>query len=112
MNRLFALLIVSLCLTACSGYLLGDRQPQAVLTPEGGSATSPRDHSISSDIQRRLAADPVTQPYTIGVEAQSGRITLRGAVGSYDARDRAVEIARQTNGVAEIDNRLVVNTNL
>ena len=112
MRRLFTLLIVLIGLAGCSGYLLGDRQPQPVLTPEGGSATSPRDQAISSEIRRRLQADPATSPYSIGVETNAGRVTLRGAVGSYPSRDRAVAIARETNGVSDVSNRIVVNTNM
>jgi hyperosmotically inducible protein len=112
MRRLLTLLIVLIGLAGCSGYLLGDRQPQPVLTPEGGSATSPRDQAISSEIRRRLQADPATSPYSIGVETNAGRVTLRGTVGSYPSRDRAVAIARGTNGVTDVSNRIVVNTNM
>ena len=103
---------MSLSLAGCSGYLLGDRQPQAVLTPEGGSATTVRDSAIASDIRQRIAADSLTQAFDIGVEVTGGRATLRGAVGSYEARDRAASIARSVNGVSDVDSRIVVNTNL
>ena len=112
MKRWLIALMLCFGLAGCAGYLLGDRQPQPASTAEGRSANSPGDQSISSEIRRRIGADPVTSPYSIGVDTVAGKVTLRGAVGSYPARDRAVEIARQTSGVAAIDNRIVVNTNL
>jgi len=38
--------------------------------------------------------------------------TLSGTVGSFPARDRAVQIATDTDGVNSVRNQVMVNTNL
>jgi osmotically-inducible protein OsmY len=48
----------------------------------------------------------------IGIRTVSGNVTLTGTVGSYPARDKAVNIANGTSGVKSVDNRIAVNTNL
>lgn len=109
----FLVVAVSLAmLCGCTGYLLGDRKPAAVMTPEGGTHTSVRDSAISGDIRQRFNADNELAGYRLGISTSAGRVTLSGAVGNYPARDRAVELARATNGVHDVDNRIVVNTNL
>ena len=77
-----------------------------------GSTVSAADSAISGEIRRKLSADSELRQYTIGIRTQDGRVTLSGTVGSYDARDRAVAIARGTQGVRDVDNRIIVNTNL
>lgn len=76
------------------------------------STSSAADTAISGEIRRRIGADRSLQDYAIGIRSQSGRVTLSGTVGSYEHRDRAVAIARETSGVRAVDNRIIVNTNL
>ena len=83
-------------------------------TPVGRQSAAPTaaDAAISGDIRRRLGTDAELSAYPIGIRTSSGTVTLSGTVGSYPLRDRAVEIARETEGVLRVDNRIVVNTNL
>lgn len=110
--RTIVVLLFCAVLTGCSGYLLGSRPPAPAMTPEGGTPASVRDSAISGDIRQRFNADKELAGYRLGISTTAGRVTLSGAVGSYPARDRAVQLARTTNGVSEVDNRIVVNTNL
>ena len=82
--------------------------------PSTRTATAPSaaDSAISGEIRSRLNADGELADYAIGVSTTGGRVTLSGTVGSYPLRDRAHAIARDTNGVLRVDNRIVVNTNL
>jgi len=98
-------------LSACTSLLLGNtttREPSAGQT----AAPSAADSAISGEIRRRFNADVELAAYPIGIRTSSGTVTLSGTVGSYPMRDRAVDIARDTDGVRRVDNRLIVNTNL
>jgi nucleoid-associated protein YgaU len=44
----------------------------------------------------------------LAIEAQRGRITLRGSVPSREVRQRAVELVRAVDGVRAVDDRLGV----
>ena len=77
-----------------------------------GITTSAADSAISGEIRQKLSADAQLKRFTIGIRTQAGRVTLSGTVGGYEMRDRAVTLARDTDGVRAVDNRIVVNTNL
>jgi osmotically-inducible protein OsmY len=70
------------------------------------------DNTISESLRRQYSADQEISQYGIGIGSQGGRVTLTGTVGSYDIRDRIVDMARNTHGVVAVDSRVVVNTNL
>lgn len=110
----FALLFLALlALPACTAMLLGGgTSTESGPAERGTAASTARDDDISGQVRSGFKADADLGRYTIGVATASGVVTLSGTVGSYAARDRAVQIARNTAGVRRVVNRLVVNTNI
>ncbi len=111
MMRTVCLLAIGLLLTGCTSMLLGNTSSREA-PASAGNMTSAADSAISGEIRQKLSADAQLNRYTIGIRTQAGRVTLSGTVGGYEMRDRAVTLARDTDGVREVDNRIVVNTNL
>jgi len=112
MRFLLAMMVI-LALPACTSMLLGNtssREPAPATTRN--AAPSAADSAISGAIRRQLGEDQDLSKYAIGIRTSSGVVTLSGTVGSYPARDRAVQIASDVSGVRQVDNRLMVNTNL
>jgi len=66
------------------------------------------DSAISGDIRQKLVADPVVGDFRIGVRTYKGAVTLSGTVGSYAARDRALDLAKSATGVITVSNLIVV----
>jgi osmotically-inducible protein OsmY len=107
-----ALMILLLgMLSGCTAMLLGG-QSGGESYPSAGAAPSAADTSISGIIRQRFSQDPDVSRYTIGIRTVAGNVTLSGTVGSYPVRDKAVQLARTTDGVRAVDSRIVVNTNL
>ena len=48
----------------------------------------------------------------IKVEVSAGRVTLTGLVGSADARDQAIELARRIDGVVSVQDRIEMNADV
>ncbi len=68
-----------------------------------------KDSAITTKIKSKLAADHVTSLGRIHVDTDAnGVVYLSGSAHSKDAIDRAVEIARDTDGVRGVHNSLVV----
>jgi len=68
-----------------------------------------KDSVITTKIKSRLAADHITSLGRIHVDTDaSGVVYLSGSAHTRDAIDRAVEIARDTEGVRGVHNSLVV----
>jgi osmotically-inducible protein OsmY len=56
-----------------------------------------------------LAADDFLKSFQISVETFKGTVQLSGVVGSQNAIDKAVQIARSVSGVKSVKNSLIAN---
>ncbi len=101
-------------LAGCTSMLLGNNtsSDKSTAAPDRSSAQVAQDDAISASLRQQFSADSTVGKYPIGIRTADRRVTLSGTVGSYQARDRAVDIASNTQNVAGVNNRLVVNTNL
>jgi len=91
---MFALAVPTFGVTACA-------------TTRSSSAQS-HDNIITGRVGRRLSADPDVKRYQIDVDTLDGVVTLRGKVDSETMSASAEKIARETDGVHEVVNQLVV----
>ena len=66
-----------------------------------------RDRS-SSAIKAKMALDDTVKAAAIDVETDGGVVTLKGTVRSQAERTRAAQLARETDGVTSVRDRLVV----
>jgi osmotically-inducible protein OsmY len=82
------------------GYQLGkdEREPSVVAA----------DSAITSKIKGKFVADDVVSVFNIGVRTYEATVTLTGAVGSYNARQRAESLARETSGVKIVNNQITI----
>jgi osmotically-inducible protein OsmY len=64
------------------------------------------DSVITGKVKAALVADPTTKAHQIEVETFQGRVQLSGFVESTEARSRAVEIAKNVEGVKDVKNSL------
>ena len=73
------------------------------------AACSASDPGITTAVKTKLAADDQVKAYQIDVDTDDGVVTLSGAVQTQAAKDRAVQLARETDGVARVEDRLTVD---
>ena len=95
---------------ACS---LAALAPFVALAAPDMDSTQPtiviKDSSITSSIKAQLASDPYKGLSHIDVDTDHhGVVTLEGKVPSQDAADRAISIARATEGVRMVKSKLKV----
>jgi len=85
---------------AVGGYQLGkDERPPSVVAS---------DSAITSKIKAKYVADSIVNVFNIGVRTYEGKVTLSGTVGSFVARDQAMDLAKSTAGVRTVTNQIVV----
>jgi len=113
-GMLLLLFLPFLAASGCTSMLLGGASSgESGRVADGRSdAQVAADNAISADIRRKLGADDLVREFAIGIRTADYVVTLSGTVGSFAARDRAVQIATGTPRVASVRNRIVVNTNL
>ena len=71
-------------------------------------ACSQSDAGITTAVKSKLAADDAVKAYRIDVDTKSRVVTLNGQVDTARARARAVELAKATEGVADVVDNLTV----
>jgi osmotically-inducible protein OsmY len=77
----------------------------ATLAVSGCGQTDP---GITSAVKTKFAADDMVKAHQINVDTNDHVVTLTGSVDSSLARERAVQLARNTDGVASVVDNLVV----
>ena len=71
-------------------------------------ACSQSDAGITTAVKSKLAADDMVKAYKVDVDTQNKVVTLSGDVETAAQRDHAIMIARNTEGVSEVIDRLRV----
>jgi len=66
------------------------------------------DAGITTAVKSKLAADSTVKAYEINVDTNNHVVTLTGDVQSSAAKDQALKLARETNGVRDVVDRLQV----
>jgi hypothetical protein len=66
------------------------------------------DSVITSRVKAALIADPLTKAREISVETFKGTVQLSGFVTTAAEKDKAGEIARNTKGVVEVKNNIII----
>ena len=67
------------------------------------------DAGITSSVKAKLAADDTVKAYQVDVDTRDHVVTLSGNVDSGLARERAVVLARETNGVRTVVNNIRID---
>jgi hyperosmotically inducible protein len=80
----------------------------AVVLAVATVACSQSDAGITTAVKSKLAADDTVKAYRIDVDTKSRVVTLNGKVDTARARARAVEVAKSTEGVADVIDNLTV----
>lgn len=66
------------------------------------------DAGITTNVKTKLAADDTVKAYQVDVDTQNRVVTLSGNVETTAAKDRAVVIARETDGVRDVIDQIRV----
>lgn len=66
------------------------------------------DTLITTKVKAALVRDPLTKAHQISVDTFKGTVKLSGFVDTPEAEQRAVELARNTEGAVQVDDSLAV----
>jgi hyperosmotically inducible protein len=66
------------------------------------------DSVITTKVKSSYVADSAVSAYDISVETNQGVVALTGLVNSEAERQKAVQIARETSGVKQVDARNLI----
>lgn len=66
------------------------------------------DGVVTAKVKAKLIEDPVTKAHQINVETFKGTVQLSGFVETDQARTRALQLARSTDGVKSVKDALQI----
>ncbi|MGH7339403.1 MAG: BON domain-containing protein [Candidatus Rokuibacteriota bacterium] len=66
------------------------------------------DAGITTNVKTKMAADDTVKAYQIDVDTRNGVVTLTGDVETAAAKEQAVQIARNTEGVRDVVDQIRV----
>jgi osmotically-inducible protein OsmY len=95
----------ALMLAALLGSTLGACSSTPTQHPVGQAID---DGVVTAKVKAALVQDPVTKAHEINVETFKGTVQLSGFVESDQARARAVELAKDVDGVKHVKDALEV----
>ena len=67
------------------------------------------DSAITAAVKAKLLADTTVGGLKIDVDTKDGIVSLSGPVKSQTEKDQAIRLARETNGVKDVQDKLVIN---
>jgi hyperosmotically inducible protein len=85
-----------------AGAEIGERTAQAA----DATRRAINDGALTSKIKAKMALDDSVKALQIDVDTKAGVVTLTGTVRSEAERQRAVALARETQGVTQVVDRL------
>jgi osmotically-inducible protein OsmY len=92
-----AVVLVGLILMGCTA-----------MTGRQSTSEAYDDTAITAKVKSSLIADPVVSASAIDVDTLGGMVSLNGVVTSEQERQRAIQLARSTEGVRQVDARNLV----
>ena len=101
-------ILVLVCAVGCNRRETSREAEQAAQQVKSAAAQAGdklADGWLTTKIQAQFFADDDVKSRYINVRSREGVVTLKGFVESDDARRQVLEIARNTDGVKEIDDR-------
>lgn len=66
------------------------------------------DGALTAKIKSKMALDDTVKALSIDVDTKGTVVTLSGTVNSEAERTKAVQLARETDGVTSVNDRLVI----
>jgi hyperosmotically inducible protein len=91
--------------TATSGVDEPQRKPS---DSAGDVSATMGDAGITTAIKTKMLADTTVGGLSIDVDTADAVVTLKGEVGSAAEKKRAIEIAKETNGVKSVKDQLKI----
>ncbi|MEM9209271.1 MAG: BON domain-containing protein [Pseudomonadota bacterium] len=108
MRSMLICTLASVLLAGCTGMLLGGGGSAG--RPIGGASSGVQasDLRIEATIRARFSASSVLDDARLTVQSVDGVVTLRGDVPAYPARDHAVRLATDVDGVQRVSNQIQI----
>ena len=77
-------------------------------TAAGPTTSTFADPMLTATVKSKLLADPVVGGLAINVDTENAIVTLTGKVKSQEEKDTAIRLAKETEGVKDVNDQLTI----
>ena len=105
-TRRLGLLLSVVVLTASSAACSSNQERGSAERTGANVGRAIDDSVVTGKVKAALIADSTTKAYQIEVETYQGTVQLSGFVDNAEQRRRAVEVARNVEGVKDVKNSI------
>lgn len=106
-QTLVFLLMVGL-IVSCSTSRTQSGSRSSAPSDRGAASSRPADSTLTAKVKAKLLSDDVLNALKIDVDTQNGTVYLSGVVDTPDQKRKAVQIAKNTEGVQKVEDNLKV----
>lgn len=125
-RALFKLIILLIVIAVAAGFYLGwwgsadVRGDRESIEAAGRSAAERakvlgsqakdvlEDGALTAKIKAKIALDDKVKALDLNIDTSNRVVTVKGIVTSTEERDRALQLARETDGVLKVEDRIIV----
>ena len=86
----------------------GAKVGETVATGAARAQDALNDGALTAKIKSKMALDDTVKALSIDVDTDDGIVTLSGSVNSAAEKTKAVQLAKETDGVKSVVDRLVI----
>jgi hyperosmotically inducible periplasmic protein len=95
---------LALCTSGCTNMSKGSRNDDS----HRKVGTVLNDATITANVKAKFVTDDEVKAFTINVDTYQGVVTLSGTVPNQQALNRAVKLAKETDGVRQVISKLTI----
>lgn len=107
LSKMLILTLLMGVITGCASWR--DREGEGASADRGaGTPSRTDDAALTAKVKAKLLSDDALNGMSIDVDTQSGVVFLSGAVDTEDQKQKAVELAENTEGVRDVEDNLKV----
>jgi len=106
LSKMLLLILLLGVATGCASWR--DRETETVQTDRGAGTTRTDDAALTAKVKAKLLSDESVEGMKIDVDTQNGVVFLNGVVETEEQKRRAIELARNTEGVQSVEDNLKV----
>lgn len=108
LSKMLIFLLLMGVVTGCASWRNRHEGANTSTDRGAGTATRTDDAALTAKVKAKLLSDDVLNGMKIDVDTQNGVVFLSGVVDTADQKHKAVELAKNTEGVQKVEDNLKV----
>jgi osmotically-inducible protein OsmY len=106
LNKMLILILLIGVVTGCAAWR--DREREGATDRGAGSTARTDDAALTAKVKAKLLSDERVEGTQIDVDTQNGIVFLNGVVETEEQKRKAIDLARNTEGVRDVEDNLKV----